>query len=208
MSRIPFRKNIGYIILLWIPYIILYQMTNRFHIFEPKYLAFSWLDNTIPFLPFMIPVYISYLVYVFLTIYRSRNQEEFTSIFILSYFQVIISALFFIFFPVYYPEASFEGTGKIWETISSVWTWFDEPFNCLPSLHTSNTLLAMHFNYKKKHKIIFLCWGALIIMSTLLCKKHYVIDIAAGILLYLATVQLAGRLDLRFKIQKPRRTAG
>ncbi|MDY6831744.1 MAG: hypothetical protein SWC96_07845, partial [Thermodesulfobacteriota bacterium] len=55
------RNNIFYYLLLWAPYIAVYQVTNRFHIIEPRYLEFSVIDRLIPFLHWMVPVYVSYL---------------------------------------------------------------------------------------------------------------------------------------------------
>lgn len=199
---LPHKKNIFYILLLWTPYICIYQITNRCHFFPVHALPMTRMDQAVPFLPFMIPVYISYLFYVFWSIYRVKTPRAFTDIFILSHFQTCISALFFIFFPVYYPEASFKGTGIPWEPVAAFWAWFDEPFNCFPSLHTANTLLAMHFNRYKKFRAFHLIWGGLIIASTVLCKRHYLVDIAGGTGVYLLTIYVARHADISLKDKK------
>lgn len=196
---LPYKKSFLYILLLWTPYIIIYQVTCRYHLFAVHTLPMAWIDRVIPFWPFMIPVYISYLAYVFFGLYRLNSPEAFTTAFILSYFQTLVSALFFIFFPVYYPEASFEGTGVPWQSIASVWVWFDEPFNCFPSLHTANVLLAIHINMSKKHRIFFLVWGCAVITSTVLCKRHYILDVAGGMAVYLVSIQLARKIGLCLK---------
>ena len=191
------RNNILYYLLLWTPYIAIYQFTNRFHIIEPRYLALSPLDKALPFVPWMVPVYVSYLVYVFIFIYHCDDDRDLTRIFILSYFQVLISALFFIFFPVAFPVEMFYSQTEATDIFSRFWLWFDEPANCFPSLHAANSMLVIYLSQRKKpiFRIGMSIWGALVIAATLLCKQHYIIDISSGFGIFVFTILLEPYVD-------------
>lgn len=195
-GRIPLlkkRNNLFYYLLLWTPYIAIYQITNRFHIIEPKYLSFSMLDRAIPFVPWMVPVYVSYLVYVFFFIYHCEDDRDLTRIFMLSYFQVLFCALFFVFFPVAFPVDQFYSQMKATDVFSRFWLWFDEPANCFPSLHAANSFLVIYLSQKKTPlmRVGMTAWGGLVVLSTLFSKQHYVIDISAGFGVFVFTLLIA-----------------
>ena len=138
------KNNLFYYLLLWAPYIAVYQVTNRFHIIEPRYLEFSVIDNLIPFLHWMVPVYVSYLAYVFFFIYRCKDDQDLTRIFLLSHFQLVFCAVFFVFFPVAFPVDLFYGQHNGMDFFAAFWRWFDAPANCFPSLHAANSLLVIY----------------------------------------------------------------
>jgi membrane-associated phospholipid phosphatase len=182
------KNNIFYYFILWTPYILIYQLTNRFHFFEPKYLEFTKTDLAIPFIPEMIFIYVSYLFYVFYFIYTCKNTYELKLIFFLSYFQVIVSAFFFIFFPVKFPVEQFYFENNYTSAFYMFWQWFDEPNNCIPSLHAANSMLVIYLSLKRQKNIFMPLWGILIIISTLTCKQHYFADILAAGILFCATI--------------------
>jgi len=184
------KNNIFYYFLLWTPYILIYQLTNRFNLFEPKYLEFTKIDKAIPFVPEMIFIYISYLVYVFFFIYTCKNSRELKIIFYLSYFQVIVSAFFFVFFPVKFPVEQFYSENTYTSLFYMFWQWFDEPNNCIPSLHAANSMLVIYLSLKRKKNLIMPLWGVLIIISTLTCKQHYFADIIAAAILFCTTLMI------------------
>lgn len=188
------QKNILFYLLLWLPYILVYQLTNRFPVFDPVQLELTWLDRTIPFIESFIPLYVSYLIYIFTVIIRCRDDYEVTRIFYLSYFQVLLSAVFFILFPVSYPRELFYNGDGLAGVFGKFWILFDTPNNCLPSLHTANSLLAISFCRNKPYFALFAIWGGLIIISTLLCKQHYVVDVIAGFGVFILTRMVGKRL--------------
>ena len=99
--------------LIWAPYILMYVLTNRFPLFDPVRLPLTRLDQAIPFLPFMIPIYVSYLVYAFIVIARSRDDQQVTEIFYITHIQLLICLCFFIFYPVTYPRDDFYYGGRL-----------------------------------------------------------------------------------------------
>lgn len=68
----------------------------------------------------------------------------------------------------------------------------DNPFNDFPSLHTSlSTILALHWRrLDARIGIIVTIWVALIVLSTVFIKQHYVPDLVAGLLLAFGAVRL------------------
>ncbi|HOC59832.1 MAG TPA: phosphatase PAP2 family protein [Smithellaceae bacterium] len=170
--------------LIWLPYSLAYLLTNRFPLFTPVELPLTALDRAIPFLPFLIPVYVSYLLYAPLVVSRSQNDREVTELFYLSHLQLGICLCFFLLFPVTYPRESFYYANGWTHLFNQFWTWLDAPNNCFPSLHTANCCLTIHYSQNKENRVLYTLWGLLIIAGTLVCKQHYFIDVLAGILVY------------------------
>jgi len=175
---------------IWAPYILTYQLTNRHLFFSPRQFDLTRLDRAIPFAPFLLPIYVSYLVYAFVAVARSKDDRELNELFYVTHFQLFICALFFIFFPVTFPRQEYYTDGYIPGLFMNFWEWFDAPNNCFPSLHTANSALAIHYSLGKPYQWAFVAWGFLIICTTVLCKQHYVIDIAAGLAVYFASIKM------------------
>ena len=174
---------------IWAPYILIYQVTNRFPLFSPREFELTWLDNFLPFTAFLIPVYVSYLIYAFVAVARAKDDWELNDLFFMTHFQLLVCVLFFIFFPVSFPRHEYYTQASLTGVFMDFWLWFDAPNNCFPSLHTANCALAIHSSLGKPHQWFYCLWGVLIITSTVLCKQHYAVDVAAGIGVYLASVK-------------------
>lgn len=199
MPPLIIRKQKHFLVyyLIWAPYILAYVLTNRFPLFNPVQLSLTKLDKAIPFLPFMIFIYVSYLVYAFIVIARSKDDQQVTEIFYITHIQLFICLCFFILYPVTYPRETFYYANPITHLFNQFWIWFDAPNNCFPSLHTANCCLAIHFSQDKEKRWIYTAWGMLIIFSTLTCKQHYIVDILAGIFVYLISITLAKAWKIR-----------
>jgi membrane-associated phospholipid phosphatase len=61
----------------------------------------------------------------------------------------------------------------------------DSPNNCAPSLHVSSVLLCafLFFNEQREKLWFFLTWGAMISLSTLTTKQHYIVDVVSGLMM-------------------------
>jgi len=184
--------------LIWTPWLLIYILTNRYHFIDPVQLKVTWLDSIIPFVPFMIPVYLSYLVLVFVFIACLRDEKELNEIFFLSHIQLLISVAFFIFYPVYYPKDMFYNSDPVTSTFNQIWLWFDAGNNCFPSLHTSNCMLGIFYslNFPLHIRCVIIPWAVLIILSTLTCKQHYVIDILAGLTVCWLSIKIGKHFNL------------
>jgi len=62
--------------------------------------------------------------------------------------------------------------------------YLDLGYNSFPSLHVALSLTCslICFNYNPKYKWLFI-WAGLIILSTVLVKQHYILDVVGGLVL-------------------------
>lgn len=169
--------------LLWLPYIAIYQLVNRFPVFEPTSLPLSIADRMIPFLPSMLPVYVCYLPFYWWTGARSEDDETLNRFFYASHFQLLVCCVVWVLFPVTMPREEFYSVAS-YSWADTFWRWFDAPNNCLPSLHTANCLLFARFNWNRPQRWLHVAISSTIIASTVLVKQHYVLDLFAGAIVY------------------------
>ena len=188
------RQKLAYL-LIWAPYVAIYQILNRWPVVTPVELPFTWMDRALPFVPSLLPVYVAYLPYYFWTVARSENDDVANRIFYGTHFQLTLSVPFFLLAPVTMPRALFYGP-ELYGWADAFWRWFDAPNNCFPSLHASNCLLLMHFNRNRRFRTLSCALGLAIILSAALVTQHYVVDLVAGGVVYLAARWFLRRLEV------------
>ncbi len=144
------------------------------------------LDDLIPVLPpFIIPydslrplVYVSL---VFLLLFRTRLFQSAALSMIAAWlvsFAVYYFAQSVVVRPLLVEQDIF--TQMIRDVYAS-----DQPYNDFPSLHTSlSTILALHW-WRVDRRVGYpvALWCALIVLSTLFVKQHYIADVIAGLAL-------------------------
>jgi membrane-associated phospholipid phosphatase len=170
-------------VVYWAPFIAVYQIVNRYPIVEPRALDFTWVDRAIPFVPAVLPVYVAYLAFYWWTVARAQNDREANWLFYGAYLQLFLSLPCFLFLPVRMPlEQFYAAAPHNWA--DTLWRWFDAPNNCFPSLHVSNCLLLQQFNWTRPSRWPHAFGAVAIIVSTVLVKQHYVLDVLGGIAVY------------------------
>ncbi len=180
---------------IWLPYIAVYQLTNRFPLFEPSVLPFTAVDKFVPFAPELLPIYLAYIPFFWWTVARSEDDAAATRIFYATHFQLLVAAAVWVACPVTMPRDLFYGSAS-YGWADAFWRWFDGPNNCLPSLHAANCLLFMQLNWRRSRRGLHTAASIAIIGSTLVVKQHYAVDLLAGAALYLATAALLARAKL------------
>lgn len=179
----------------WLPYIGIYQVVNRYPVFEPRLLPLTSLDVAIPFAPALLPLYVAYLPLFWWTGVRAEDDETFLRFFYATYFQLLVSVVIWVLFPVTMSrEIYYDGAAYNWA--DTFWRWFDAPNNCLPSLHAANGLLFIEFNWNRPARWFHTLLALGVIFSTVLVKQHYVMDLVAGSCLYLLAHWLLPHLVL------------
>lgn len=181
--------------LLWGPYIAIYQLTNRWPVRDPLVLPFTALDRALPFVPELLPVYVAYIPFYFWTVARSENDRQVNRIFYGTHLQLLVSVPFFVLWPITMPRELFYGP-QAYGWADAFWRWFDAPNNCFPSLHVSNCLLLMQFNWQRPHRLAHTAAGVAIIASTVLVKQHYVVDLLGAGGVYLLSRWFLARVDI------------
>lgn len=144
------------------------------------------LDELIPVVgPFVVP-YVSLEPFVYVTLvvfllFRTRLFQSAALSMIAAWF---VSYGFYYFLQSFMARPTLVGDDVFTQMIREVYA-SDNPYNDFPSLHTSlSTVLAIHWwRADRRIGIPVAIWVALIVMSTVFVKQHYVPDVIGGLVL-------------------------
>jgi membrane-associated phospholipid phosphatase len=146
----------------------------------------SPLDRALPIVPIFAIPYISLIPYIAVSLvaflfFRVRVYRSAAITMIIVWF---ISYAFYFFLQSYIARPDITGTDPFSGLVRSIYR-SDQPFNDFPSLHTSlSTIIAIHWwRVDRRIGIPAAIWTALIVMSTVLIKQHYLADVAGGLVL-------------------------
>jgi membrane-associated phospholipid phosphatase len=140
-------------------------------------------EKAIPLLPALIFAYL--LEFVFFAIaYLMVDDLVFFKKIVLSVFVcVTLHFVVFLVFPVEYHLRPAVDAGQGWAyLLVDFYYWMDLPYNCFPSLHVSNVVLVSFFmeRFRKGMGWLLQPLAALVAVSVVLVKQHYVADVVAG----------------------------
>ena len=145
-----------------------------------------WLDRAVPLEPVWGLIYGAlYLFLIVLPVFVVREPEHIRRTFI-AYLAVWITA--YVIFMVY-PTAAPRPDKVIGKGFANWGLRFlyqaDPPYNCFPSLHVAHSFVSALTCYPVHRRVgIFATIAAAIVaLSTLFTKQHYVLDVGAGVLL-------------------------
>jgi membrane-associated phospholipid phosphatase len=160
------------------------------------------LDRALPLVPIFVIPYNSLRPFIYATLiifllFRTRLFQSTCLAMITAWF---VSYGFYYFLQTEVVRPVLIGSDALTRMIQNVYAG-DQPFNDFPSLHTSlSTILAVHwYRLDRRLGIVIAVWTALIVVSTLLIKQHYLADLLAGLLLAFGASWLYGRLLLKKK---------
>lgn len=161
-----------------------YFWCQRNSVTEPRLLKFA-IDDWIPYQPGWVWIYscLYYPVILYINLVV-KSQREFTYVAISYMILLSFHMLFFVLFPVTTPEhmRTCNGQRNLSERFLAFVQRIDQSSNCFPSMHTSVAVLtALHL----QPKLGPWAWAfpALISLSCLFTKQHYLIDLPAGAVL-------------------------
>lgn len=176
-----------------IPMVLLVALVP-FYIFLPellpphtRYVPELELDRALPLVPAWALVYGAlYLFLIVLPVFVVR-QDALIRRTVYAYLLIWITS--YIFFFVVYPTsaprpAMVSGEGFAVWGLRNLYS-SDPPYNCFPSLHVAHSFvsaLACHRVHRNLGIVATIC-AALVALSTLFTKQHYVVDAIAGVLL-------------------------
>lgn len=169
----------------------LYSFTNQFQFIEPRLLPYGFLNQTIPFVPETIWIYVTHALLFICAYITAKNLENLNKFFYAFLSMQIITCAFFLFFPTVFPRELFPLDQNQMDTFTFMLFDFihkiDTPANCFPSQHVASVYLAsfIFLNDRKKLFPIFFTWATLISISTVTTKQHYITDVPAGALVAL-----------------------
>ncbi|HEX6060966.1 MAG TPA: phosphatase PAP2 family protein [Candidatus Limnocylindria bacterium] len=144
------------------------------------------LDDLIPVVgPFAVP-YVSlrpfiYLSAVLFLLFRVRIYRSAAVSMIVV---LVVSYAFYAFLQTYIDRPAIPGDDLFSRMIRDVYA-SDQPYNDFPSLHASlSTVFAIHWlRVDRRLGVPIAIWAALIVLSTVFVKQHYVPDVVAGVVL-------------------------
>jgi membrane-associated phospholipid phosphatase len=152
-------------------------------------------EASIPFLPWMILLYLSITPLLILLPFRFRTTVDALPAFATLCSQVAIAGLVFVVFPAElgFPEPIVSGPVAIPFAAA---TAINLTYNLLPSLHVAFALSAAVFLAdagSTAWRTGIWLWSLLIVASTVLTHQHHLADVAAGAILSALTLRFPYR---------------
>lgn len=150
----------------------------------------SPIDQALPVVPLFVVPYVSLqpFIYASLVIFLLFRTRIFQSAVLSMIATFLVSYVFFAFLQTYVDRPVLTGGDVFTKMVRDVYAG-DHPFNDFPSLHVStSTIIAIHWwRFSRRFTWPLILWAALIAMSTVMVRQHYVADIAGGLVLAFAT---------------------
>jgi len=140
------------------------------------------LDVAIPFVPAFVLAYMLVYVTPAMTAFFLEDRAELYRTFLAFGLNCVICFTIFLVYPVEYPRVLPIPDTLFGRLLAFVHV-LDRPVNCFPSHHiaTSFTTFFAIARQDRRWGAVFGVAAALVALSTVLVKQHYVVDIPAGI---------------------------
>jgi len=144
------------------------------------------LDDLIPVVgPFVVP-YVSLRPFIYLSaaLFLLFRVRIYRSAAVSMIVVLLVSYAFYALLQTYIDRPAIAGDDLFSRMIRDVYA-SDQPYNDFPSLHASlSTIFAIHWlRVDRRLGVPIAVWAALIVVSTVFVKQHYVPDVVAGVLL-------------------------
>lgn len=167
--------------------LILYQITNRVHVVEPRLLEFGAVDRAMPFLPSTVWIYFTEYAFFVYAYFWMKDLRLVTRYYYAYMTILFVSVTVFMIYPVTFPRDQFPAVGDSISVyaLNFLRTYMDAPANCLPSLHVSSCFISsLCFWQESRWKAVLLSiWSGFVAISTMTTKQHYFIDVWTALIL-------------------------
>jgi membrane-associated phospholipid phosphatase len=147
-------------------------------------LFFAW-ERAIPFVPALIPAYLSLDLFFVGAPFLCRTADELRAYSKRIFSAILIAALCFLLFPLRFAFDRPNGDG----ILGTAFEWFhgvDAPYNLCPSLHAALLLLVADVYIRHLRgwiRVAAIAWFGLIAISPVLTYQHHLVDILGGLAL-------------------------
>ncbi len=154
------------------------------------------IDQALPVVPVVAVPYVSLEPFIYgslvvFLLFRVRLFQSAVSSMIVTF---LVSYVFFAFLQTYVDRPVLTANDPFTQIIRGVYA-SDHPYNDFPSLHVStSTIIAIHWWRFSRRSWPLIVWAALVALSTVMVKQHYVPDIAGGLTLAFGTSLIFHRL--------------
>lgn len=156
------------------------------------------LDRAIPLVPAWALVYgATYLFLILLPILLVRDQQLLRAAARTYLAAWLIAYACFVAFPTVAPRPSAVGSAGFWSACLGFLYAADTRFNCFPSLHVAHSFISALVCRRVHRGVGRVCLlaAAMVGISTLFTKQHYVLDVVSGVALAIAASALFLRRD-------------
>jgi membrane-associated phospholipid phosphatase len=191
------RTSNLFLLLLVFVVLTLYIQINRFTNSSAHVHSIP-LDARIPFVPLAIVPYLSFFLLMPWTLFSFLSERE--QLYRQMCYSIIIVCLvsysIYLLYQTTITRPTVTELGFIDSLVSFVYR-IDPPYSCFPSLHSSiSTIIAVHWvRSRSRTKYLVLFWSVIIIVSTLMTKQHYLLDVVGGITLGILISAVVARLS-------------
>jgi membrane-associated phospholipid phosphatase len=166
----------------YLGFCLLYMLTGRVHLGGAVLLPVTVLDRRIPFLSPTVWIYHTQFFFLLAGVRALRQPAVISrTLYAMAAASLISFAVFFVY-PTTLPRVEVSA-GPLTRRAFALLYAIDPPTNCLPSLHVALAWVAALGVGKENRRagVAALAWAALISLSTLTTKQHYLIDVLAGL---------------------------
>jgi membrane-associated phospholipid phosphatase len=178
-----YTKRVFVVIAVYLFHSIAYGFLSTHHIGD-GFSLFTDFDKLLPFTPEMVYVYMSFYVVILLSVFAVKTENDFNRMITSIFATLIFTYPFFYFFPAYYPPVHFETNNFTTKFLQ--WCFeADVPNNTFPSLHVglSFTIAFGIMHLRKRIGWLYLVWAIAVAFSTVMIRKHFVMDVFGGIII-------------------------
>ncbi|TSC56639.1 MAG: Ser/Thr and Tyr protein phosphatase (dual specificity) [Parcubacteria group bacterium Gr01-1014_18] len=181
-----FRKKIFFVLLLGVITSVAYFPTNHFRFFDlVEVPILSW-DHKIPYIPWMMIVYLSFFLKLALVILWTDHPEQMYRAFYGYCLIIFVSFFIYLFWPTKFYWDHSHCHDFFTQYLYLPMKKLDSPQNACPSSHVSlsfaGAFIFLFMGCWKKGMVFFL-WASLIAISTVAVKQHCVMDVVFGFFL-------------------------
>lgn len=176
-----------------------YQLTNRWHWRPPALLPLTALERAIPFWAWTVWPYLLLALSILLPC-GLRDEKLLRRTVIALLCAESLNFLIYLSFPTMYPRPSLVELqhADALTALACQWLWqLDPPNNCFPSGHITGPALGYWAFAQAQPRWRGLLWTlfALLALSTLTTKQHYLVDLPAGLLTASIGLWLSRRIE-------------
>jgi membrane-associated phospholipid phosphatase len=168
-------------------------------------------DPMIPLQPSWALIYGAlYLFLIVLPVFVVRQEEQIQRT-VFAYLSIwLTSYVFFLAYPTAAPRPPrVTGDGFLVWGLRTLYS-ADPPYNCFPSLHVAHSFVSALTSYRVHRGlgVVATACAALVAVSTLFTKQHYVLDVIAGVFLAVVAYSVLLRRFPRERVpERDRRVA-
>jgi hypothetical protein len=192
------RRNFT-VVVPWTSFLYIgYQLTNHYQVFPVYTLPATPLDRAVPFLVWTVIPYFLLIAGMYLPIFLRSDaalRESMTALTV----AVLINYSIFFFFPTVIERPPLPVGDSLSDGLYRWLIGIDSPANCFPSGHITAPAIGCWFLARQR-----LRWWpgivgtyAVLAVSVLTTRQHYVIDIAGGLVTAAIGITAASRMRAR-----------